>query len=325
MAHIFISYSHNDSDFVNALIEKLKEADFSAWIDAEQLRAGEDWRQSIDDGIRASFVLIAVMSPEAKSSEYVTYEWAYAWGAGVKVIPVLLHKTDLHPRLAALQYLDFMHPQQRPWEQLLKRLNDLKNSYVPLASKKSLDSGIEQLTNDLQNSDSNKRRNAAKALGNLKDESVVPDLTYVLSNDESWGARREAAYALGEIQSQEAITWLIRAIHSEQSVRVKQAITWALGEIASTDTTKKHGVLESTVSSLKQVGFEDRDPLVQRACVKALGKISRSYLGAKATKVLIDMLSAHFLDKSLLIEELHQNKQPEALAAVEEWRRKQQN
>jgi hypothetical protein len=29
------------------------------------------------------------MTPDAKASEYVTYEWAFAWGAGVRVIPIM--------------------------------------------------------------------------------------------------------------------------------------------------------------------------------------------------------------------------------------------
>ena len=46
------------------------------------LRPGSDWRQEIDRAIRDSFVLIVVVSPDSKASEYVTYEWAFALGLG---------------------------------------------------------------------------------------------------------------------------------------------------------------------------------------------------------------------------------------------------
>ena len=39
----------------------------------------------------------------------MTYEWAFALGSGVPVLPLLLNsaEADLHPRLRTLQYLDF--------------------------------------------------------------------------------------------------------------------------------------------------------------------------------------------------------------------------
>ncbi len=70
------------------------------------------------------------MSPDAKASEYVTYEWAFAWGCGIKVIPVMYRKTELHPRLGALQYLDFTG-RIRPWDSLMKTLKTVESKPVP--------------------------------------------------------------------------------------------------------------------------------------------------------------------------------------------------
>jgi uncharacterized protein YciU (UPF0263 family) len=88
--HIFISHHGDDGDFADVLKLNLQNADFEAWIDTDRLRVGDDWRKEIDEAIRSAVALIVVMTPSAKSSEYVTYEWAFAWGAGVKVIPILL-------------------------------------------------------------------------------------------------------------------------------------------------------------------------------------------------------------------------------------------
>ena len=82
-----------------------------------------DWRVEIDDGIRNAAAVIAVMTPEARSSEYVTYEWAFAWGREIRVIPIMLRQTTMHPRLAALQYLDFTNRIARPWTRLVEVLN----------------------------------------------------------------------------------------------------------------------------------------------------------------------------------------------------------
>src|SRR5450759_3535943 len=106
MSHIFISYTNHDIDFAENLIVRIQQEGFKVWVDNDSLLAGYDWRGAIDDAIKNAFALIVIMTPEAKSSELVTYEWAFALGAGVNVIPVLLENTILHPRMEALQYLD---------------------------------------------------------------------------------------------------------------------------------------------------------------------------------------------------------------------------
>jgi tetratricopeptide (TPR) repeat protein len=122
--HVFISYQHEDGDFADNLIYKIKEAGLETCVDNDRLHAGEDWRAEIDTAIKNAFALVVVMTPEAKSSEYVTYEWAFAWGAGVKVVPLMYKETALHPRFEALHYLNFTNHIARPWESLIATLNN---------------------------------------------------------------------------------------------------------------------------------------------------------------------------------------------------------
>ncbi|MCY2992444.1 MAG: toll/interleukin-1 receptor domain-containing protein [Planctomycetota bacterium] len=121
-----ISHCHEDGDFAELLKLNLEKAGHTAWVDTERLTVGVDWREEIDQAIRDALALIAIMTPTARSSEYVTYEWAFAWGVGVKVIPILLANTQLHPRLEALQYLNFSNRAARPWTQLLAVLEQIK-------------------------------------------------------------------------------------------------------------------------------------------------------------------------------------------------------
>jgi TIR domain-containing protein len=127
MNHIFISHSHEDSDFAEILEKRVEGERFTVWRDVG-IRGGEDWRREIDQAIKEAFALVVVMTPAAKASEYVTYEWAFAWGAGVKVIPIMLKTTKLHPRLDALQYLDFTNRTGRPWDTLIKLLGEAEAS-----------------------------------------------------------------------------------------------------------------------------------------------------------------------------------------------------
>jgi hypothetical protein len=121
----FISHSRSDGDFAELLKLKLDQKGYTAWIDTDRLGPGVDWRQEIDEAIKRATAVIAIMSVEARESEYVTYEWAFAWGAGVKLIPIMLHETPLHPRLAALQYLNFTNRTARPWDRLLDALDEV--------------------------------------------------------------------------------------------------------------------------------------------------------------------------------------------------------
>lgn len=76
----------------------------------------------IDDAVRNAEALVVVMSPHATRSQYVTYEWAFALGAGVRVIPVVKKRTKLHPRLNTLHHIDFTTRRGTPWVDLRKAL-----------------------------------------------------------------------------------------------------------------------------------------------------------------------------------------------------------
>ena len=129
MGHVFISYARKDAKLVDELRHQLKEAGFEVWTDSV-LRPGNDWRHEIDEAIRNAFALLVIITPAAKSSEYVTYEWAFALGLGIKVIPVIVKATPLHPRLEFLQHVDFIprRGEDYPWDRLLDGLNHIKTT-----------------------------------------------------------------------------------------------------------------------------------------------------------------------------------------------------
>jgi hypothetical protein len=111
--------------------ERLRNAGFEVWVDTKKLRAGQDWREEIDQAIRESLALIVILTPEAVTSQYVTYEWAFAMGVGIPVIPILREQTELHPRLVGLHYLDFTVGDNHPWEDLIERLQETKGEESP--------------------------------------------------------------------------------------------------------------------------------------------------------------------------------------------------
>lgn len=295
MAHIFISYCHADSDFAAMLKLELEKAAFNVWMDTERLRAGDDWREAIDDGIRSAFALVVVMSPAAKASEYATYEWSCAWGARVNVIPLLLQPTPLHPRLAALQYLDFSDMGARPWDKLIERLRELESqnqhsgvrvsrdappavqravtaldshepkeraTAIESLSKMSHATALEALAEATQHPIQDVRINAAFKLADItqhKDTRAVPPLIEALREHDS-NLRQNAAKALGRIGDPQAVPGLLDSLHREDS-RVRRTAATALSKIG---TAAVSGLLDA---------LKHRDYRVREMAAWALGEI----------------------------------------------------
>jgi hypothetical protein len=160
MNHVFISHCHDNLKFAKGCQARLEANGFAAWR-SDSIPIGDDWRNEIDKAITEAFAVVLVITPESKASEYVTYQWAFAWGAGVKVIPVLLKKTQIHPRLESLQYLDFS-TRTRPWDKLVNLLQEAKAS-KPQEQRQSKPERIVM-------EDKNRQRAYAKMLAALRDE-----------------------------------------------------------------------------------------------------------------------------------------------------------
>jgi HEAT repeat protein len=260
--HVFISYKQEDIDFAMDVAARLEQVGFQTWADYK-IGAGEEWRTAIDMAIKNSFALIVIMTPEAKASEYVTYEWAFGWGVGLRVIPVMLRQTVMHPRLEALQFLDFTLDMSRSWERLIEEVRAA--SKAPLAhtvriplnappfvrqAVMALDSASPEQRKDaidtlvkakgttdvcgvlieaLKHPIIDVRHHAAMAIGKIKDPSAVPALIEAL-HDSDPDLYSYATDALLEINDPSATSALIQALHDE-NVQVRRSAAQALGEI----------------------------------------------------------------------------------------------
>lgn len=311
-SHVFISYKHEEQDFVEMLIRQLQAAGFKVWVDTEQLRAGENWREAINYAIKEAFALILVISPEAKASQYVTYEWAYAQGAGVKVIPVLLKHTEkLHPQLEMLQYLDFTDRARPSWDKLFRRLWELQGEHQPHSVTVSRDAppAVQSAVAALDSHNAEERRSALKSLAqmnhaaayaalvsavqhpmrdvrvdaafllakqtNYKDSAAVPGLLDAL-NDEDARLRTAACKALGDIGDGAAVTELLRVMVKDTDSNIRWQATGALGKIG-----------KAAVPGLC-AALRDEDWKVRRSAAEALWSMREPESVAGLAEVLVD-------------------------------------
>lgn len=91
MQHIFISYSREDSAFVDRLQADLSARGFPTWVDRSRMEAGDKWREAIEKAIRDCQAFVLVLSPSAVASEPVRDEVVYAKRFNKFIVPVL-HK-----------------------------------------------------------------------------------------------------------------------------------------------------------------------------------------------------------------------------------------
>ena len=122
-----------------------------------------------------------------------------------------------------------------------------------------------------QRKDPEVRKNAAEALGKIKDPRVVEPLIAALK-DENSGVRRIAAWALGVIQDPRAVEPLITALKDEYS-EVRWHAAWSLGEI------QDPRAVEPLIEALK-----DEDSGVRLSAAWSLEKITKEHFGREVAK-----------------------------------------
>jgi len=208
---IFISYCRADAALANLLKAHLEEAQLPAWMDPD-IRTGESWREAIDKAILEAKAVVVILSPRANASGYVNYEWAFALGAGLTVVPLLfgLSPQELHPRLAALQALGFGDPLSRPWGELLSRLKELTGSQAP-AKTQAAPSVIENAARGLDSLDPAERLRAIETLKEMDTPAAAEMLAGALQHAVSQ-VRLEAAFALLKFQDARAIPVLLEGV-----------------------------------------------------------------------------------------------------------------
>jgi hypothetical protein len=87
--HVFLSYSRRDADLMRRLRDDLRAARLPVWTD-EAIEPGTPaWFREVEAAIEKAFCLVVVLSPDAKSSEWVGKEIEYGQMLRKTILPVL--------------------------------------------------------------------------------------------------------------------------------------------------------------------------------------------------------------------------------------------
>jgi HEAT repeat protein len=198
---------------------------------------------------------------------------AYLQADEVTVLTQTLNHEDLIVRLSAIKTLGEIKD-SRSVEPLIAMLKDescgctAANALVKIGKP-----SVEPLIAALKDKSPIVRRNAAIALGQIKDASAVESLIAALK-DEDLIVRRNAATALGQIKDARAAEPLIAALKDKSSI-VRRDAAIALGQI------KDACAVESLIAVLK-----DKDAIVRANAVTALGGIGKPAVEALIVNII---------------------------------------
>lgn len=377
MAHVFIAYKREDRAFAYDLQKRLEDAEIPTWMD-ESIPEGRRWREEIDDNLKNAFSVIVVITPESVNSIYVQYEWMYALGREIEVIPILFRKADLPYRLEEIQYIDFSHEFQ--WDRLINKLegirlkfdnneydkhllslihaleiDDVNTQYAAASELMDLrdEESIPYLEALLQYHNSWTRKYACKILGIFRQDTVVPQLMRVLRNDPDFQVREQAAESLGNIANDLAIQELINALNDDTKP-VQNAAIKALANMKAHSTTSEIrrmlyrgdstcGIAaqalgdlkdQDSVQAIRDICLNHEDETIRAKGARAIGQIGTPN-AVLAVNNLIELLEDDTVwlrsdDSTVLLrvcdeveKTLRKIGTPEALAAVEEWEKRQ--
>lgn len=240
MRHVFISYCHEDADFAHVLEDQLKQADISVWKDLD-LRAGDNWHAEIEGAIKGAAAVVVILSERAQASEYVNFEWAFAVGAGVPVLPLLLkiRPDALHPRLRSLQALDFSNFMLRPWDALTRSLKALADTERPftVAVPRDAPPFVQQAARELDSQNPNERMAAITMLAGIRDASAREVLAEAVRHP-SADVRDTAAKALAKAKDLRALPGILDAIRYKRWTTINAGTLVELGEAVAPSLVK---------------------------------------------------------------------------------------
>ncbi|MBX3656644.1 MAG: TIR domain-containing protein [Ramlibacter sp.] len=108
---IFVSYSHQDKQFVDLIVERLRSAGHDIWIDNLKLRPGDNISRKIEEGISAADAVLVVVSASSLSSKWVQQEFSSLALSDLskrapRVVPVVIDASSVPSYLSNYLYID---------------------------------------------------------------------------------------------------------------------------------------------------------------------------------------------------------------------------
>ncbi|MFZ1906295.1 MAG: tetratricopeptide repeat protein [Steroidobacteraceae bacterium] len=141
-AEVFLSYSRDDHDRVFDLVEKLRAAGVSMWIDTGAIDAASLWSEQIVNALESAKVLLLVVTESAVRSDNVAKEVMLVSERKGHILPVYLEPTVIPPalryQLAGIQHVEyFKSADEASLKTILRALERVGVKLAPPAQPKA--------------------------------------------------------------------------------------------------------------------------------------------------------------------------------------------
>jgi hypothetical protein len=133
LARVFVSYARTDRRAVERVAQELVAAGHEAWIDVDDIPAGESWRSSIVRSIARSDAVVVFLSPASAASRQIATEVNLATESGKRIFPVMFGDAqmseELRYNLAGLQFIDLTTDRREGTSALIAALESLERNH----------------------------------------------------------------------------------------------------------------------------------------------------------------------------------------------------
>jgi hypothetical protein len=85
---VFVSYARQDRALARDIFRVLKPMNVDVWSD-EELRVGDDWKDTLRSRLKESTHFVFVLSPRTFDSPWALQELGAAWALNKTIIPVV--------------------------------------------------------------------------------------------------------------------------------------------------------------------------------------------------------------------------------------------
>lgn len=133
---VFLSYSRKDRDLMHVLRKSLEEHRIIVWSDESLEPGAHSWRSDVQNAIENTRCVVAILSPDAKESEWVNEELNYAKIRKARIFTVLVRGDESNAipfGMTGVQWIDMRADfvegieelvYQKATEQLIASINE---------------------------------------------------------------------------------------------------------------------------------------------------------------------------------------------------------
>jgi hypothetical protein len=122
---VFVCYAHRDERWAKWISDHLAISGFDVWRDVEALPAAESWTNAMDQALRKSDLVVAVMSPAFFESEWAQTETAAAAAKNMPIIPVLIEPCKVRGFLSYLNWADLTKDREGGMQHVIEAASHL--------------------------------------------------------------------------------------------------------------------------------------------------------------------------------------------------------